>query len=153
MKSRFPRCGCVCVIERQKDLVGLRCFPLLFHLPCALLSHQNWTQNEKNISHFLLRGAMRDESSIMCPSGCSAVRATFTHLQFRHFLLLITVFLPPFISSSFLILFLSCPLVSCPLFPLVILCIYERQAGPEAAPQTALCVCLRHFVSGLWSTG
>lgn len=60
--------------------------------------------------HIMARG----ESSIMCLSSCSIIRAALSHLQFRHLLLLITVFLHLFFHLSFCFCSLPFPLVSHP---------------------------------------
>lgn len=52
---------------------------------------------------------VRDESSVMCLSGCSALRLTSIHLQFRHFLLPYYCFFP---TLSFISLLVSAPLLS-----------------------------------------
>ncbi len=57
-KSWSPRCSCV--IERQTEMerkiLGSGCFPLLFHLTCALLSQGR--EMKKYISHSLFYGAV-----------------------------------------------------------------------------------------------
>lgn len=96
---------------------------------------------------------MRDESSIMCLSGCCAVRVTSPHLRFRHFLLLITVLLEvsSLISTPFpFICLLVSPALLSPvlsfswLFPFVMLCTYESPDRTLWQPlkQDQVCVCV-----------
>lgn len=89
---------------------GLLCF-FTYHV-LAFLKEIGFKIEKKkkkksiSLTPFLTRQrhiAVKDESSITCLSGCSAVKMPSSHLQFRHFQLLITVFRPPFLFISLLV--------------------------------------------------
>lgn len=109
----------VCVCDRKTER-----FPLRFYLSYALLSQGNWMKNEK----MFFWGPDTVQWGMKAPSCVCPVAPPSdwhcTHLQFRHLPLLITVFLPTFLSSFFMFPVLSSPLVFSPLLSL--LCTYKK---------------------------